>query len=139
MRLCRSPNARAVRIYSSASTVSIEARRTRSCVGRIESVTAKVGRTRLDRPEKPPGGSHRNPTEKMSTRTAAVQKTGADCPSAATADESHAQKERGRIAAALPRLTAIARESASETDASNRVFGIASAIRLATEVWKRKD
>ena len=66
----------------------------------------------------------------MSTSTAAVQKTGADCPKAARADESHAQMERGRIAAALPRLTAIARDSASEIDASNKVRGIASAIRL---------
>ena len=38
--------------------------------------------------------------------------------------------ERGRIAAALPRLTAIASDSVSDDAASNKVRGIASAIRL---------
>lgn len=60
-------------------------------------------------------------------------------PSAASAEESHAQMERGRIAAALPRLTAIARDSRREIDASSRVRGIASAIRPATGFWNRKD
>ena len=44
--LWRRPKARAVRMYSSLSDASIEARSTRNCVGRIESVTAIAGRSR---------------------------------------------------------------------------------------------